>query len=395
MNAKLRGLPVAAAMAALLAVPASAETVKIGFIATFSGPNASFGKLMKDAVDLYIKENAKTIAPHTVELIVRDDGGPAPDVARRLAQELITRDKVNVLAGVVFTPNAHAIAPLLAEAKVPLVIMNAGTSVTTTLSPYIVRTSFTLWQSSYPLGKWAVKQGSKRAYTAVTDYGPGHDGEAAFIKGFTEGGGTILRSVRMPIANPDFVPFMQRVKDDNPDMLYVFVPAGPQSTAIMKAFGERGLGAAGIKLVGPGDLTPDDELPNMGDTPLGVVTAHHYSMAHDSPTNKAFVDGLKKEHGANYRASFMSVGAWDGMAAIFHAIKANNGKFDADKFVGSLKGWQSESPRGPIMIDAETRDVVHNEYMRRVEKRDGALYNVEFENLGMTKDPWKQIEGKK
>jgi branched-chain amino acid transport system substrate-binding protein len=178
-------------------------------------------------------------------------------------------------------------------------------------------------------------------------------------------------------------------------MLYVFVPAGPQSTALMKAFGERGLGAAGIKLVGPGDLTPDDELPNMGDTPLGVVTAHHYSMAHDSPANKAFVDGLKKEHGANYRTSFMSVGAWDGMAAIFHAIKANNGKFDADKFVGSLKGWQSESPRGPIMIDAETRDVVHNEYMRRVEKRDGALYNVEFENLGMTKDPWKQIEGKK
>ena len=185
MNAKLRGLTVAAAMAASLAMPASAETIKIGFIATFSGPNASFGKLMKDAVDLYIKENAKTIAPHTVELIVRDDGGPAPDVARRLAQELITRDKVNVLAGVVFTPNAHAIAPLLTEAKEPLVIMNAGTSVTTTLSPYIVRTSFTLWQSSYPLGKWAAKQGSKRAYTAVTDYGPGHDGEAAFIKGFT------------------------------------------------------------------------------------------------------------------------------------------------------------------------------------------------------------------
>lgn len=389
------GLSVAAVVAGALALPASAENVKIGFIGTFSGPNASFGKLMKEAADLYVKQHAKDIAPHTVEFVVRDDTGPAPDVARRLAQELITRDRVNVLAGVVFTPNAHAIAPLLAEAKVPLVIMNAGTSVTTTLSPYIVRTSFTLWQSSYPLGKWAAKQGAKTAYTAVTDYGPGHDGEAAFIKGFTEGGGTMAGSVRMPIANPDFVPFMQRVKDANPNMLYVFVPAGPQSTAIMKAFGERGLAAGGVRLVGPGDLTPDDELPNMGDTPLGVVTTHHYSMAHDSAMNKAFIEALKKEHGPNYRASFMSVGAWDGMAAIFHAIKANNGKFDADKFVGSLKGWQTESPRGPIMIDAETRDIVQNEYMRRVEKRDGQLFNVEFENLGMTKDPWKQIEGKK
>jgi len=392
---KLAGLPIAAALAVAVSMPAAAENIKIGFIATFSGPNASFGKLMKDAVDLYIKQHASSIAPHTVELIVRDDTGPAPDVARRLAQELITRDKVNLLAGVVFTPNAHAIAPLLVEAKVPLVIMNAGTSVTTTLSPNIVRTSFTLWQSSYPLGKWAAKQGIKTAYTAVTDYGPGHDGEAAFIKGFTEGGGTIAGSVRMPIANPDFVPFLQRAKDANPNALYVFVPAGPQSTAIMKAFGERGLGASGIRLLGPGDITPDDELPNMGETPIGVVTTHHYSMAHDSAANKAFVEALKKEHGPNYRTSFMSVGAWDGMAAIFHAIKANNGKFDADKFVGSLKGWQTESPRGPIMIDAETRDIVQNEYMRRVERRDGQLFNIEFENLGMTKDPWKQIEGKR
>lgn len=391
----LTRLSFAAAMVGAFALPASAETIKIGFIATFSGTNATFGKLMKDAADLYIKEHAKDIAPHTVELIVRDDTGPAPDVARRLAQELITRDKVNLLAGVVFTPNAHAIAPLLNEAKVPLVIMNAGTSVTTTLSPYIVRTSFTLWQSSYPAGKWAAKSGAKTAYTAVTDYGPGHDGEAAFIKGFTEGGGTIAGSIRMPIANPDFVPFLQRVKDASPNMLYVFVPAGPQSTAIIKGFGERGLAAAGVKLIGPGDITTDDELPNMGDVPIGTVTAHHYSMAHDSPANKAFVAALQRDHGPNYRASFMSAGAWDGMAAIFHAIKANNGKFTGDSFVASLKGWTSESPRGPIMIDAETRDIVHNEYMRRVEKRDGKLYNIEFENLGMTKDPWKQIEGKK
>jgi len=379
----------AVAFAAAIAGTASADTVKVGMITTLSGPNASLGQQMDQAIKLYIKMHEKDIAPHKVEIVLRDDTGPAPDVARRLAQELITRDRVNLLAGVVFTPNAHAIAPLATEAKMPLIIMNAGTSVTTTLSPYFARVSFTLWQSSFPMGQWASQAGIKSVYTAVTDYGPGHDAEAAFIKGFTEFGGKIVGSVRMPLANPDFVPFIQRAKDANPEAVFTFIPAGRQATAFMKAFGERGMREAGIRLIGPGDITTDEELPNMGDVPLGVVTVHHYSAAHDSPTNRAFQEAWKKEYGQNSVPGFMAVGAWDGMAAIFNLVKQLNGKIDGDKVMAILKGWRHESPRGPIMIDPDTRDIVQNEYVRRVEKLGNALANIEIGTIPMVKDPWK------
>ncbi|MBM3601678.1 MAG: branched-chain amino acid ABC transporter substrate-binding protein [Alphaproteobacteria bacterium] len=388
MTSKLK-IIAAAALAAVFVQPVAADNVKVGIITTLSGPNASLGQQMDQAIKLYNKLHARDIAPHTVEIVLRDDTGPAPDVARRIAQELITRDRVNILGGVVFTPNAHAIAPLATEAKMPLVIMNAGTSVTTTLSPYFARVSFTLWQSSFPMGQWAHQAGIRSVFTAVTDYGPGHDAEAAFTKAFTEAGGKIAGSVRMPLANPDFVPFIQRAKDANPEAVFTFVPAGRQATAFMKAFGERGMREANIRLIGPGDIVTDEELPNMGDVPLGVVTMHHYSSVHDSPTNREFQAAWKKEYGPNAVPGFMAVGAWDGMAAIYHVIKQQNGKLDGDRTMALLKGWKHESPRGPIMIDPDTRDIVQNEYIRRVEKLGNALANIEIGTIPQVKDPWK------
>ncbi|MBM3536747.1 MAG: branched-chain amino acid ABC transporter substrate-binding protein [Alphaproteobacteria bacterium] len=388
---------IATAAVALLPWAAGAQTVKIGIINTYSGPNATLGEQIDNAIKLHLKEYEKNLPPGVkIELIRRDDTGPNPEVAKRLAQELITRDKVNMLAGVVWTPNAFAIAPLATEAKVPFMIMNAGTSAITTTSPYIARVSFTLWQSSYPMGQWAAKNNIKRAYVAVSDFGPGHDAEAAFIKGFSDGGGQIVGQVRMPLANPDFVPFMQRVKDAKPEALFVFIPAGRQATAIMKAFGDLGLGQAGIKLIGPGDITTDEELPNMGDVALGVITVHHYTSAATRPANQAFVQAWKREYGQNSIPAFMAVGGWDGMAAILHAVREQKGRIDPDRTMALWKGWKNDqSPRGPIMIDPETRDIVQNEYVRRVERVGGALANVEFETIPAVKDPWKIINDKK
>jgi branched-chain amino acid transport system substrate-binding protein len=381
------------AAAALLAAPAGAQTVKVGLILTYSGPQASLGDQIDKGAKLYMKEHAKDLpAGVKVEIVQRDDTGPNPDVAKRLAQELVTREKVNFLAGVVWTPNANAMVPIVTEAKTPFIIMNAAGVNTTVQSPYIIRTSFTLWQSSYPMGQWAAKQGIKKAYTAVTDYAPGHDAEAGFTKGFTANGGEIVGSVRIPLQNPDFVPFVQRIKDAKPEALFIFIPSGKQATAIIKAYGELGLKDAGIKLFGTQDLTTEEELANMGDVPLGVVTAGGYSDFADRPANKAFVAAWHNEYGADSRPNFMSVGGWDGMAAIYAAVKAQNGKIDPDKTMQILSGWKNpDSPRGPISIDPKTRDIVQNEYIRRVEKRGNVLGNVEFDTIEAVKDPYKEL----
>ncbi len=382
---------------ALAAAPAAAQTIKIGVVNTYSGPNATLGEYIDKGLKLYMKQHQKDLPPGVkVELVVRDDGGPNPDKAKQLAQELIVRDRVQILTGTVFTPNAAAIAPLTAEAKVPYVIMNAGGSAITTLSPYIARLSFTLWQSSYPLGRWAAKK-YQRAYIAVSDFAAGHDCEAAFEKAFTDGGGQVVGKVRMPLANPDFVPFMQRVKDARPDVLFAFIPAGKQATAIMKAYGELGLDKAGIRFIGPGDITTDEELPNMGDVPLGIITAHHYSAAAERPANKAFVAAWKKEYGADSNPNFLAAGGWDGMDAIYAAIREQQGRLDPARTMEILKKYKNpNSPRGPIAIDPETRDIVQNEYLREVRKVGGKLANVELETIATAvKDPWKEINHKK
>jgi branched-chain amino acid transport system substrate-binding protein len=395
MNA-LRLMLAGLALCALALSPAAeAQTIRIGLINTYSGPMASNGDQIQKAVDLFMKQNESKLPPGVrIEIIKRDDTGINPETAKRLAQELIVRDKVNLITGVIWTPNAAAIAPLATEAKVPFVIMNAGTAMLTTLSPYIARTSFTLWQSSYPMGTWSSKK-FKTAYVAVADYGPGHDAQAGFTKGFTDGGGKIVGEVRMPPPTTDFAPFLQRVKDAKPDALFVFVPAGKNATALMKGFGELGLAQAGIKLIGPGDITTDEELPNMGDVPVGVITMFHYSAAGNRPANKVFVDAYKKEYGANAWPNFISVGAWDAMQAIFDAVRAQGGKLDPDKTMEFLKTWKNaNSPRGPISIDPATRDIVQNEYVREVRKVGGVLANVELETIPAVKDPWKEFNKK-
>lgn len=380
-----------------IAAPASSQTVKIGVVNTMTGAAASFGEMTDRAMKLYLKLHEKELPPGVkVELITRDDGGPNPDKAKQLAQQLIVRDKVQLLAGVAFTPNALAIAPLTAEAKIPLVITNAGTSVITTRSPYIVRVSFTLWQSVYPLGQWAAKR-FKTAYTLVSDYAPAHDAEAAFMQGFKAGGGQIVGSVRAPLQNPDFAPFMQRAKDTRPEALMVFIPAGKTATAVMKTFADLGLGAAGITLIGPGDITTDEELPNMGDAALGVTTVFHYSAAAERPANKRFIEAWKKEYGAASTPNFAAVGAWDGMAMIMEAVKQQKGEIEPEKTMEIFRNWKNpDSPRGPIAIDPETRDIVQNEYLREVRKVGGQLANVEVETVATAiKDPWKELQKKK
>ncbi len=385
-----------AAFASLMAGLASAQTIKVGVINTYSGPNATLGDMIDKGIKLYIKQNEKSLpAGVKLEMIYRDDGGPNPDNAKRLAQELLVRDKVNILTGVVWTPNAAAIAPLTAEAKVPFFIMNAGASAITTMSPYVARFSFTLWQSSHPMGQWAAKR-FKKIYVAVSDFAPGHDAQAGFEKGFKDGGGEIVGAVRIPLANPDFVPFMQRVKDAKPEAVFAFIPAGRQATAMMKAYGDLGLAKEGIKFIGTGDITTDEELPNMADVPLGVITMHHYSAAGDRPANKAFLESWKKEYGATSTPSFMSVGAWDAMDALFQSIRAQNGKLDADKTMELVKQYKNpNSPRGPIAIDPETRDIIQNQYLREVRKVGTHLANVELETVTAVKDPWKVFNNKK
>ena len=392
---RLSKVAIVAALA-LASSAAFAQTIKIGFITSYSGLNGNLGPYMERAVRLYLKQHEKEVGGVKVELITRDDTGPNPDKARQLAQELVVRDKVNLLAGVIFTPNAMAMAPIATEAKVPFVIMNAGTAVITTRSPYMVRTSFTLWQSTYPLGKWAAKK-FKTAYSLVSDFGPGHDSEEGFSKAFEDAGGKVLGKVRVPLQNPDWAAYMQRVKDAKPDCLMVFIPAGKTATAVMKNFSDLGLDKAGIKLIGPGDITTDEELPNMGDVALGVLTVHHYSAAATRPENKAFVEAWKKEYGANETPNFVAVGAYDGAAIIVDAIKALKGKLDPDKTMEFFKHWKNpNSPRGPIAIDPETRDIIQPEYLREVRKVNGQLANVEIETLSQAeKDPWKELQKKK
>jgi branched-chain amino acid transport system substrate-binding protein len=393
---KIRTSALLAGLAAFaLAGAAAAQTVRVGLINTYSGPMASNGDQIEKAINLFMKSGqCKLPAGVKLEIIKRDDTGINPETAKRLAQELIVREKVDLLTGVVWTPNALAIAPLATEAKKPFIIMNAGTAMITTQSPYIARTSFTLWQSSYPLGTWAAKK-FKTAYVAVSDFGPGHDAQEAFTKSFTAAGGKIVGTVRMPPPTTDFAPFLQRVKDAKPDALFVFVPAGKNATALIKGFGDLGLAQAGIKLIGPGDIVTDEELPNMGDVPIGVVTMFHYSAAGDRPANKAFLASYQKEYGPKAWPNFISVGAWDAMQAICDVVAQQGGKVDPEKTMLLLRGWKNpNSPRGPIEIDPRTRDIVQNEYIRETRKVNGVVQNVELETIPMVKDPWKEFAQK-
>ena len=362
------------------------NTFKIGLVLPMTGQQASTGRQIEAAARLYMAQHGDTVAGKKIELIVKDDTS-LPDATRRLAQELVVNDKVNVLAGFGITPSALATAPIATQSKTPMVVMAAATSSITQASPYIVRTSFTLPQVSVALADWAPKNGIKKVVTLVSDYGPGIDAEKYFKERLTFNGGQVIESLRVPLRGPDFAPFLQKVRDAKPDALFVFVPSGA-GAAVMKQFAERGLDKAGIKLIGTGDVTDDDQLNDMGDGALGVVTSHHYSAAHPSALNKKFVEEFTKAN-KGLRPNFMAVGGYDGMRVIYEALRTTKGQGGGDALLAAMKGQIFESPRGKIFIDAQTRDIVQDVYLRKVEKKDGHLYNVEFDVIKEVKDPGK------
>jgi len=374
----------AAAVLALTGTASAQETIKIGLILPMTGPFASTGRQIEAAAKLYMQQKGDTVAGKKVQLIVKDDTGTA-DVTKRIAQELIVNDKITVMAGFGLTPLALATAPLATQAKVPAVVMAAATATITEASPYITRTSFTLPQATVPMADWAAQNGLKKVATLVSDYGPGIDAEKAFTGAFTAKGGQV-ENLRVPLANPDFSPFLQKVADAKPDALFVFVPSGV-GAQFMKQFVERGLDKSGIRLIGPGDVTDDDLLNNMGDVALGAITTQHYSAAHDSPENKAFVEAFKKANNG-MRPNFMAVGGYDGMHLIYEGLKKTNGT-GGQPLIDAMKGLSWTSPRGPVSIDPQTRDIIQNIYVRKVERKDGELYNVEFATIPNVKDPVK------
>lgn len=365
------------------------DTIKVGVIAAFSGPFADYGKQMEGGIKAWMAQHGDKVAGKKIQIIYKDTTGPAPEVAKRLAQELVVRDKVDFLAGFGLTPEALAVAPIAQQAKTPMIIMNAATSVITTKSDYIARFSMTLPQISAPMADWAVKNKIKNVATVVADYGPGIDAEKAFSERLVKNGGTVAEAIRVPLRNPEFAPFIQRIKDAKPDAVFVFVPAGEQSIAFMKGYRERGLAAAGIKVIATGDLTDDHVLPAMGDATQGVITTFHYSAAHKSPENEAFLKSFAAANPQGGRPNFMAVAAYDGMNAIYQVSQKLNGKIDGDKAMAILKGMKIQSPRGPISIDPATRDIVQTVYVRKVENVNGQPYNVEFDQFPNQKDPGK------
>ena len=371
----------AIALALSLTAAGAQEPLKIGLVQSMTGGFSTVGKAAVNGARLYVQTHGDVVAGRKIVLILKDDG-TSPEAAKRLAQELIVNDRVEVI-GAGITPTALTIAPLVTEAKIPTVIMVSGASITVDRSPFMVRTSFTLGQSSAVIGGWAVENGAKKVVTIVNDWAPGLESEGAFKERVLKGGVNIVESMRVPLANPDFSPFLQRARDLAPDTIFAYFP-GNQAGAFAKQFVERGMDRSGIRLIGPGDLTDDDELPGMTDAMLGIVTAHHYSALHDSALNKAYVKDFVAAYGK--RPNFISVGGYDGMHLIYEALKKTGGK-TGDALVAAMKGMAWESPRGPMSVDPETRDVVHDEYIRKVERVDGQLSNVELSKVEAVKDP--------
>ena len=381
----LKAGAVALALAGLVPTTWAEDALRIGLVLPMTGPFASTGKQIDAAVRLYLAQNGNTVAGRKVEVILKDDGGVA-DATRRLSQELVVNDKVVVLAGFGLTPLAFATAPIATQSKTPMVVMAAATSSVTERSPFIVRTSFTLPQVTVGVAEWANKNKLKKFVTLVSDYGPGIDAEKTFKERVQLNGGQVVAELRVPVANPDFAPFLQRVRDAQPEAVFVFVPSGVGS-AFMKQFAERGLDKAGIRLIGTGDLVDDDILNNMGDVALGVVSSHHYSAAHPSAMNKKFVEAFGKANGG-MRPNFFAVSGYDGMRVIMEGLKATKGA-GGEALVDAMKGQVFESPRGEVLIDAQTRDIVQDVYVRKVERVNGQLYNVEFDVQKAVKDPGK------
>jgi len=381
-----------AALGAPGAARAADEPLRIGMIATYSGPYADYGRQFDAGVALYLKEHDGKLAGRPVQVIKKDTAGPAPDAAKRLAQELVVRDKVQLLTGLDFSPNAYAVAAISTQAKVPTLVMNASSSAITGASPYVARLSFTVQQVSDPMARWMLRNGTREAYVVVADYASGTDSYTAFKKAFEEGGGKVVGELRTPMNNPDFSAYVQRIKDARPQSVFFFFPSGVMPPAFLKVWKERGMDEAGIKLFATGEATDDSYLEATGDVALGLVTSHHYSYAHASPKNQKFVKDFEAQFGTSLRPSYFAVTAYDAMAAFDAALKKTGGDTAGDKVMDALKGLSFESPRGQIEIDPATRDIVQTVYIRKVEKVGGKLVNVEFDKFDRVKDPAKEAK---
>ena len=382
----LAGLALMASMGA-----ARADEIRIGVIAAFSGPYSSWGKHIQEATDLYVSQHNGKVGSHTVKIIYRDVGGNNPARARQLAEELVVRDKVQYLAGVEFTPTALAIADVATQAKIPTVINNAGTSGILARSPYMLRSGYTQWMVATPLAKWVAEQGAKKIFIAAADYAPGLDAIASFKKSFTDAGGNIVGELKIPLNTSDFSTYMQKIKEANPEYVYMFMPVGPSSVSFIKSFIQRGLDKSGIKLVATAE-TEESELPAYGDAAAGIVTALHYSPASTTPVNQAFVTGLSKKYGKDSIPNVASISAHDAMTMIFEMIRATDGKQDGDKAMAAIKGFSWESPRGPVTVDPQTRELTQNVYIRRIEKVDGVYVNKPFKTYPAIKDPGVKVQ---
>ncbi|PZQ62501.1 MAG: ABC transporter substrate-binding protein [Variovorax paradoxus] len=392
MKMTKRTLLAAAVLACVAGAAQAQDALKIGLIGTYSGPYADYGRQFDAGVALYLKEHGNKIAGRPVEIIKKDTAGPAPDASKRIAQELVVRDKVQILTGLDFSPNAYAVAAVATQAKIPTVVMNASSSAITTSSPYVARLSFTVQQVSDPMARWMLRNGTKEAYVVVADYASGTDALTAFKKAFEGGGGKVVGELRTPMNNPDFSAYVQRIKDAKPQSVFFFFPSGVMPPAFLKVWKERGMEEAGIKLYATGEATDDSYLDATGDVALGLVTSHHYSYAHPSAKNEKFVKDFEAQFGTGLRPSYFAVTAYDAMAAIDLALKKTGGDADGDKVMDALKGLAFESPRGPIEIDAATRDIVQTVYIRKTEKVNGKLVNVEFDKFDRVKDPAKEAK---
>jgi branched-chain amino acid transport system substrate-binding protein len=392
----LKRIMMLAAGTVLLAGAARAQEVKVGVILPYTGVGAEFAQLVDRGMEQYLKLNADKVKPYKIMLIKRDAKNPGGADARTAVQELLTQDKVDVLAGWIYSPNAIASAPVVAAGNKFAVIMNAGTAHITQMAPQYVRTSFSMWHAGFAMGEAAAKNLKvKTAVVGYTDFPPGKDSLNAFKRGFEANGGKVIDEVPMGGAGavPDFTPFFQRVKDKKPEVFFVFVPAGDHATAVVRTYAALGMRDAGIRLIGPGDITQDTKLQSMGDAAIGMLTMHHYHADLDNAENKRFVESWKKDYGANATPDFMAVGGYDGMAVIVQAVQATKGKVAVDQAIAALKGWKFNSPRGPISIDAETRDIIMNEYLSEVVKGpDGKLHQKTLAVLENVKDTCKALK---
>lgn len=372
----------------------AAAPIRIGLIASYTGPYADYGRQFDAGMATWLRENGGRMAGRPVEIVRKDTAGAAPDLARRAAQELIVRDKVDLITGLDFSPNAYAVAPVATQAKVATLILNAASSGIPAASPYLARLSFTVGQVSAPMGTWMARNGIRQAYTIVADYAPGVESEGAFKAAFEAGGGKVVGGVRTPLSTLDFAPYLQRIRDAKPQAVFFFFPSGVMPPAFLKAWKERGMEAAGIRLFATGEATDDSYLPATGDVALGLVTSHHYSYAHPSARNRQFIRNFESEAGANLRPNYFAVTAYDGMSALAAALARTRGDTSGDKLVAALAGLKLESPRGLVEIDAASRDIVQTVYIRRVERVGGQLVNVEFDRFERVRDPAPRTGGR-